>query len=771
MYSRLQAWSRGLYLAGIVLALVLVIPAAWFPLQLGKIAAFSLSMMAAAVLFAAGGGVREFLRGRGVWPTLAVFLLPAAYLVSALVSLDGSVAWTGYAVEWDTVLFALLAALAFALSSAFFRTQRTARLLYLCLFFAIAAAALFQCIAIIFGPLPGGTFADRSVNLVGKWNDLGLLASILGLFVLVELQMRRPSNLMRVASAILGVFVAVLLAFVNFTLAWALLLSGAVAVALYSFIFSGRNEGEAPRSLASRIPWACALAAALSIVCMVWGPFVNTSLTSLFPVTSLEVRPSYGTTEKALAAVREGSFSRALIGMGPNTFGEIWLAQKPAEVNQSIFWSLDFNVGYSTLATALGTVGFIGALAWILPFILVIAAALRLARLSVLSREDRALGLALGFGSLLLLAAMFFYVPSQNILLLALVLAGASFGFLWRQGRPAAPDEAPSRAMQASALLVAVVLVAASAWAGFATTRRTLAETRVGKAAVSLQAGNVDEALAFAGKAVGIEETGDTLRMQVNAGGAKLAQLARLTEGDKEQLQQQFQSTLQATIAAGQKAAARNPADYRPFFLLGQVYDLLASLNVVGAYEQATTTYGAALVRNPNNPAISLALARLHARAGDGAGVERFLRASLTQKPNYTDAILFLVQLSIANNDLTSAVRAANAAVQTAPGVASLWFQLGLLLYAGGDTANAIGPLEQAVKLQNDYANAKYFLGLSYYAENRQVEALRLFEDLERTNPDNEEVKLVIANMRAGKPALEGVTPPPTQSQTAPVEE
>ena len=138
-------------------------------------------------------GMREFLRSSGVRLTLAVLLLPAAYIVSALASLDGSVAWTGYAIEWDTVIFASLAAAAFILSSMFFRTQRTARLLYTSLFWAIAAAALFQCVAIIFGPsLPGGTFADRSVNLVGKWNDLGLLASILGLFILVGFFFLKP---------------------------------------------------------------------------------------------------------------------------------------------------------------------------------------------------------------------------------------------------------------------------------------------------------------------------------------------------------------------------------------------------------------------------------------------------------------------------------------------------------------------------------------------------------------------------------------------------
>jgi tetratricopeptide (TPR) repeat protein len=347
---------------------------------------------------------------------------------------------------------------------------------------------------------------------------------------------------------------------------------------------------------------------------------------------------------------------------------------------------------------------------------------------------------------------------------LALVMAGAAFGFLWRQGRPAhAPEEVPSRLVKAGALALSVALVVASLFIAAKTSQRALAETYTGKAAIALQAGKVDDAVALADKAVGIEETGDTLRMQISAGGSKLASLAQATDGDQEALQKQFQDTLQTTITAGQKAAQLNTADYRPFFLMGQVYDFLAGLNVTGAYDQASSTYQAAMARNPNNPAITLALARLAARQGDAVATEGYLRASLTQKPNYTDAILFLVQLNVANNDLNSAVRAAQAAVQSAPGVAPIWFQLGLLYYAGGDTKSAIPALEQALKIQGDYANAKYFLGLSYYAQNRQVEAVQLFNDLARTNPDNQEIRIVIANMQAGKPALEGIAPSAAQ--------
>jgi cytochrome c-type biogenesis protein CcmH/NrfG len=112
--------------------------------------------------------------------------------------------------------------------------------------------------------------------------------------------------------------------------------------------------------------------------------------------------------------------------------------------------------------------------------------------------------------------------------------------------------------------------------------------------------------------------------------------------------------------------------------------------------------------------------------------------------------------------------------VQTAPGVAPIWFQLGLLYYVVEDVENATLALEQALALVPDYANAKYFLGLSYYAQGRVTEAIEHFQDLSVTNPDNQEVSLILSNMAAGRQPFEDATvpfTPPEERQNAPVEE
>src|SRR6185437_2218573 len=217
---------------------------------------------------------------------------------------------------------------------------------------------------------------------------------------------------------------AVLLGIINFSLVWGLVLAFSLTLVVISFVMS-RHHGEgAGQHWLSRTPWFSVAGAVLAILFLFFGSSLNLGLTKLFPVSSLEVRPSYTSTLGIISAARNGSFERTLIGTGPNTFGEDWLMHKPAEVNQSAFWSLDFNVGFSTLITALGTVGLIGALGWLIPMILVIAALVRVVRLGVLSREDKIVATTLGVASLFVYSSILFYAPSQNLILLAFVFSG-----------------------------------------------------------------------------------------------------------------------------------------------------------------------------------------------------------------------------------------------------------------------------------------------------------------------------------------------------------
>ena len=81
---------------------------------------------------------------------------------------------------------------------------------------------------------------------------------------------------------------------------------------------------------------------------------------------------------------------------------------------------------------------------------------------------------------------------------------------------------------------------------------------------------------------------------------------------------------------------------------------------------------------------------------------------------------------------------------------------------------------ERAISMNEQYANARYFLGLIHDRKKDPTRALEEFGRIAATNPDNQEVKRIIANIKAGKPALESIVPPavpPQQRTDVPVRE
>ncbi|PIZ89699.1 MAG: hypothetical protein COX89_00125, partial [Candidatus Nealsonbacteria bacterium CG_4_10_14_0_2_um_filter_37_10] len=72
-------------------------------------------------------------------------------------------------------------------------------------------------------------------------------------------------------------------------------------------------------------------------------------------------------------------------------------------------------------------------------------------------------------------------------------------------------------------------------------------------------------------------------------------------------------------------------------------------------------------------------------------------------------------------------------------------FQLGLIYYNDEQFNKAKAEFERAILLDPNYSNARYFLGLIYDREENKKEAISQFERIEQFNPENQEVKKILA--------------------------
>ena len=109
-----------------------------------------------------------------------------------------------------------------------------------------------------------------------------------------------------------------------------------------------------------------------------------------------------------------------------------------------------------------------------------------------------------------------------------------------------------------------------------------------------------------------------------------------------------------------------------------------------------------------------------------------------------------------------------------APNDVGVLFQLGLLYYQNKNYDTGRLAFEKIISLNQNYSNARYFLGLIYDRQGNKENAIAQFKKIEELNPDNAEIKKILNNLTAGKPALENISPPqpaPEKREEPPVKE
>jgi len=250
-------------------------------------------------------------------------------------------------------------------------------------------------------------------------------------------------------------------------------------------------------------------------------------------------------------------------------------------------------------------------------------------------------------------------------------------------------------------------------------------------------------------------------------------------ESGKEKVSEVVANNMRGLIAdsveSARRAVQQDQGDYQNWFTLGRVYEILAVNGIEGGLDNAKANFLEAQKRSPSNPAIELALARISALNKDIEGAKARIARSLSLKSNYTDAYFYLAQIEIADNNIKGAIKSVEAAAYIDSSNAALYFQLGLLKYNQLDYAGARSAFERAIELAPDYANAKYFLGLSYNFLNKKDLAIKQFEELEKSNPDNAEIKLILENLKANKKPFVDAKPPvdskPEKRTVPPIEE
>lgn len=769
----LKLIAGGCLVAAFGLLPLFFLPVAYAPFDYTKTLFVIIASLLALIFYSLSvlrSGVLSIASGKAL---VAFWGVVGAMGVSALLSGDAYDALIGDAFAVHSALFVGLMALVTTTVTLFGREKAFVMRMYIALAASALLVGLYQVLRIVFGPdfLSFGMFTERTSSLLGGWNDLALFFGLLVLLSVVALEQLPLTKWGRILfSVVVGVSL-LMLSIVNFFAVWLVLALVSLLVLMYGLTkdhftpktVSAFTTAPAPALSISSVVIS-AVVFIVSLIFVIGGSVVGAGISKVTNISYVEVRPS---PEATIDIARSVYAHNIFTGVGPNRFADAWREYKDPSLNNTIFWSTDFNTGSGYIPTQIASTGLLGLIAWLIFLGLFVVTGVRMLIAPLLTDKFwYFIGTSSFVAAAYLWGMSLVYTPGATMLLLTAVFTGITLisASVLRKRAPLVWSIEENR--RAGFLLVALVMlvIVASASALYYAGRHYSAIYAFTGAVTGLDGSQtldeVEQRIAGSFAIVASDQYARQIAFyELN----KMNALLALTDPSEAE-QAEFQSATANAVSAAGQAAAIDPTNPTNNSTLGAVYSALAAAGVDGAAEKAQEAYAAAREYDPTNPSYDLLEAQLLARTGDMDGARTKAEAAVTLKPDYTDALFFLAQLDIAEGKVADAITKTQAIVRLDPQNPARYYQLGVLYVSNEQWEDAALALERAVSLDRNYANARYFLGVAYSELGETDMAITQFEAVSTLNPDNQQVKDIISTLKGGGT----ITPPAAATDTQP---
>lgn len=767
-FFSLEKLSALIFCIVVFLMPVFVLPTMIAPVASGKAIIFYCGIfltMAVFVLSAIkNGGIQisksALLAGSG--------LMALVWLLSSLFSENYTLSLFGKLYDADTFILILTSFVSLFLASTLFRSEKRAVVFYLTLFCSAVIVFLFQLVHIIFGIniLPFSAFPQKTSNLIGSWNDFSVFFGLVGVLALVFLETAKIGKKIKffLRSALAMAFLALFGS--SFGNSW--IVFGIFS--LFIFITTLNENHIIDGKISKRFVRVSFFATVLSLLFILFSGTTG-KLAGSFGLFSSEIRPSWQAT---IGVAKQTLKKDIVLGTGPNTFLNNWLKFKPAEINNTAFWNARFSSGSGFFASALSTVGVLGAFSFV-AFLVVLLIQCGKVFYRKQSSNDNSLITASFFGSVYLWVHIVLYSPGILVLTTAFVLTGVFLALITNDKRINVINLDLSRKNRTSFVfaLIAIMAFVGSGYSVHFFVKKFLALNNYNQALVIFEktgdAEKTKEKLLMAVKKDNQDEYNRTLSELSLVSLGKILTDKSISEDKVVSL---FRQWLDLATSSALEAIKVNKTDPANWMQLGRVYESFISLKISGADEAALNAYAEAFRVSPLDPSPFVSSARVVLQMNKSDEAKKYLQSALVFKLDMTDALFMLSQIEAKEGNLKEAILKAEQSAVSSPNNPSILFQLGLLNYQNKTFNNAKSAFESAVAINPEFANARYFLGLIYDKSGEKNKAIEQFEIIKKTNPDNQEIDKILKNLAEGKSALSEVSPPlPEKRSELPIAE
>ncbi|MDP3962852.1 MAG: tetratricopeptide repeat protein [bacterium] len=713
----------------------------------------------------------------------------ASILISTFLSSNTYKSFIGQGFEIGTASFLLLMFLvSFFASRIAIKNKEAIFNIYAAVFVSFIVLALFHIFRIIGGAdfMTLGILGNLTSTVVGKWYDFAILSGIAGLLSFFGIKFLFLGKGFKWILSISLLIAGGLLFIVNSSLIWTAISLIVLCVIAYEYSI-GTASGTGIQRILSRISFLTFAVFIIASVLAWKGDAIAVPVIKALKVEQGEaILPWQLTIDVAASTLKESP----LFGAGPNRFSYQFLRFKPLEINPTAFWNSEFSRGFGVLPTFLVTLGLVGAILWCAFFIFFIRDGAR--ALKKPSDPFRKFFISSTFFTALFLWLMnLIYIPSHVTIFFTFLFTGLFVASLVEAGVATEKEYGLSggRMRKYAPTILSLAIVILIVWLGVYAKKATaiyffqqgIKELNTNKTAdqakerfLKALSWDISDIYYQALSEVNIIKI-NSLVQEIQKKTSEASSRGSAQQEPDPKIVEQITALVKEAVDYTNSAIEADPTNYYNYISQARISEIAASLSVPNAYEGAKNSYANAISLNPYNPGIYLSLANLEASQKKNEEAQQYIGRALQLKQNYIEAIFLLAQIQVNNGQIKDAITSVKVATQINPNDPTLLFQLGILYYNDKNYIEATASLLKAVELNSQYANARYFLGLSQARLGKNADAIVQFEELAKTNPDNEEITFILSNLKDGKSPFTDAQPPidnmPEKRKALPVPE
>lgn len=766
LYEKL---SLHVLIATVVIAPLFFVPSITIPFEFSKVIVMLSGVLLSAVLLVFSktkGG--EIILPKVKVMTLSVAIVAISLILSSIFGGNFYKSFIGYGIETSTVLFIAFLILTALLTAILAKTKEN--IFYLTTGWGISfiLIVLFQLFHFVIGPKEWlGILSPVTGTPLESWTDLSLYAGIGVVVSLVGLSVSVSRRITTGLFSMLFVVSALLLATIGNPIPWFII--GVISTALLIFGVRAHIVGHGLKHVfSSKTLLRKAVIVPLIFACLA---FVMAEKGQGFALKAYQVlgidsnRVALNGTDLALPwqatvdVVADIVKASPFLGGGPNRFINQFFLNRPLTINTEDFWMLDFNSAFGYFPTLFANQGLLGVLGWLLALGTIFALGVR-----ALLKKGLRMSILIPFAvSAYLIFVAFVSVPSHSLFFVTAIFIGLFFAALVQEGIVETKTISfLSKKDTLSKITGIVIIIMLVVWGGWYV-KKFVGAVYFQRALMAFNAGNLDQAHNLAVTATGLGDGSDAyyrVLSQISLYQVNALITQNATSSSAESVAQRAKKLVDEVASASNAAVRKDPLDYYNHLSVARAAAAFVPLKIADMYEIAIASYSNASKLNPNNPTLYFEVAQLEASRNNFADAKRFIGKSIELKNNYIEPIFLLSQIQVAEGATKDAITSVQVALQIQPRNPLINFQLGLLKYNDKDYKGASEAFKNAVDLDGNYSNARYFLGLSYARLAKNTEAIEQFEIIQKLNPDNTEVALILTNLNTGRSPFEDIKAP-----------